>query len=236
MTDHLLMVLEDERAHAAQSPAEIAAQVRAQARFAAELRDAGTLRDGCRLRPSVEAKRVARVAGELRVTDGPFVDDGLALAACYLVDADLDAAARLAAGYPALAGDVVDVRPVMKGVGSPDKEATPGKIVACAVLGNAATEAAWVDVMDRIDAATRAELPPGARLGGVRLMPPTTGKRVATRGDRRAILDGPFLEAREVIGGVTYLRVMALDEAIAWAAASRFLDHGALEVRELWRS
>lgn len=124
----------------------------------------------------------------------------------------------------------------MKGNVNPNKDAKPGKIFACAVLGNAMTEEAWVQVMNRIDAEGSTRLPEDASLGGNRLQPPKTGKRIATRGERRAIFDGPFLESREVIGGVFFVRMASIDDAVAWASQARFIAHGALEIRELWRT
>jgi hypothetical protein len=50
------------------------------------------------------------------------------------------------------------------------------------------------------------------------------------------MLDGPFLESKEVIGGLFFLRMTSIDEAVAWAAESRFVVHGTLEIRELWRT
>ena len=47
---------------------------------------------------------------------------------------------------------------------------------------------------------------------------------------------GPFLESKEIIGGLFFLHVASLDEAIEWAAKTKFVEYGALEVRELWRS
>jgi hypothetical protein len=49
-------------------------------------------------------------------------------------------------------------------------------------------------------------------------------------------MDGPFLESKEVIGGLFFLRFASLDEAVEWAGATPFVAHGALEIRELWRS
>ena len=228
---YMLMVLEDEGAHASQSPKAMAELIDERARFAAGLRREGKLRDSGRLRSSREGKRVH----PQRVDGGPFAEDGKALGAYYLVEAEsVEEAARLATSCPTLPSDEIDVRPLMKAKTEPDKEARPGKIFACAVLGNTATEDAWVEVMDRIDAEdTRF---PDGFLGGVRLEPPSTGRRVATRGERRATLDGPFLESKEVIGGVFFLRLANIDEAVAWASQSRFIAHGALEIRELWRT
>src|SRR6185369_6226565 len=124
--------------------------------------------------------------------------------------------------------DRIDVRPLMKGGIRPDKEAKPGKVFGFAVLGDASSEEAWSQVMDRIDAETQNAFPQGAAIGGNRLQPPSAG--------RRAMFDGPFLESKEVIGGVFFLRMMSMDDAVRWAAQSRFVVHGALEIRELWRS
>jgi len=177
-----------------------------------------------------------RGAERVQLERGPFAEDGKALGAYYWVEAgSVDEAAQIATGCPVLASDQIDIRPLMKGTVEPDKEARPGKIFGFVVLGNAVTEEGWVGVMDRIDAETSRGLP-DSFLGGVRLQPPTSGRRVATRGERRAMFDGPFLESKEVIGGLFFVRVTNLDEAVRWAGDQRHGVHGALEIRELWRS
>jgi hypothetical protein len=237
MSEHMLLVLEDEAAHEAQAPKAMADLIDEHAQFADSLRRAGRLRDHGRLRPSKEGKRVHRDGDRLHVADGPFREGGKALGAYYWVDTGgVEEAAQLAAACPALPGDEVDVRPLMKGQVDADKEARPGKIFAFAVLGNAETEAGWTAVMDRIDAETHDRFPATAFMGGVRLQPPKRGKRVATQGERRATFDGPFLECKEVIGGVFFVRMTSIDEAVKWAGETRFVVHGALEIRELWRS
>jgi hypothetical protein len=90
-------------------------------------------------------------------------------------------------------------------------------------------------VMDRIDAEATSSLPDSS-MGGVRLQPPTSGRRAATRGERRAMFDGPFLESKEVIGGLFFVRAMSLEEAVQWARDARHGVHGTLEIREVWRS
>ncbi len=42
------------------------------------------------------------------------------------------------------------------------------------------------------------------------------GKRVAFDGSRRAVTDGPFTEARELIAGYWLWEVKDMDEAVAW--------------------
>jgi hypothetical protein len=90
--------------------------------------------------------------------------------------------------------------------------------------------------MDRIEADSQSMSPLPGRCGGVRLMPPKTGRRVATDGGRRAIFDGPFLESKEVIGGVMFARMTSIEEAVRWATGTPSIAHGVLEIRELWRS
>jgi hypothetical protein len=236
MTDYLLLVLEDERAHAAQSPTAIAELIARRAAFANELRRAGHLRDCGTLRPTGEGKRVTREGDALRIEAGPFAGS-LALAAYYWVRASsLDDAANLGQRIPTLPSDEIDVRPLMKGGVVADKDTKPGKLFAFAVLGSATNEEAWTQVMDRIDADTQNAFPASSALGGNRLQPPSAGRRVTVSRERRAAFDGPFLESKEVIGGVFFLRMMTIDDAVRWATDSRFVVHGTLEIRELWRS
>jgi hypothetical protein len=236
MSDYLLMVLEDESAHASESPHAMAELIERRTRFADGLRRAGRLKDSGRLRPSSEGKRAHRDGAALRVEDGPFAEAGKAFGAYYWIQAEnVEDAAKLAAACPTLPADEIDVRPLMKGMVEGDKAARPGKVFAFAVLGNTATEAAWVKVMDRIDAETD-PFPRDAFLGGVRLEPPRSGRRVATQGERRAMFDGPFLESKEVIGGVFFLRMANVEDAVRWASGTHFVVHGALEIRELWRT
>lgn len=230
------MVLEDEAEHAAQSPAMMADLIERRAAYAGRLRDTGQLRDHGRFRPSREGQRTRRHGETFVVEGGPFAEDGRALCAFYWVEAaGAEDAAALALDCPALPSDVVDVRPLMKGRGDPEKESKAGKIFGLVVLGNAVTEAGWVEVMDRIDDETHANLPPSF-LGGVRLQPPRSGRRVETRGGRRAMFDGPFLESKEVIGGLFFVRVSSYRGAVRWLARTRHGVHGVIEIRELWRS
>lgn len=230
MSDFLLMLLEDEAAHAAESPRAVAELLERRRLFAERLRREGVARDAGRLRPSKEG---ARVRGTT-VRPGPFPGEPRALAGYHWIDAPSAAeATRIAGEVPTLDGDEVVVRPIQKGHLVEAKDAHPGKIVACAVLGAAETEAGWVAVMDRIDRANPS-FPAGLFLGGVRLEPPSTEARVA-RG-RPATLDGPFLEAKEIVGGLCFVRTTSLDEAVRWAKGTPFVVHGTLELRELWRT
>jgi hypothetical protein len=237
VAEYLVMTLEDEHAHASQSPKAMSELIEKSAAFADELRRAGRLNDCGRLRPSKEGKRVRRASDRLEVEGGPFAEEGKALGGYYWVQASsFDEATELAAQAPVLPTDELDVRRLMKGAVRADKDAKPGKIFACAVLGSTKTEEAWIEVMDRIDEETRGCFPEPSFLGGLRLEPPRSGRRIPTRGERRAAFDGPFLESKEVIGGLFFVRMTSIDEAVRWAGETRFVVHGALEIRELWRT
>jgi len=49
------------------------------------------------------------------------------------------------------------------------------------------------------------------------LNPAGKGARVGVSGGKRTVLDGPFAETKELIGGLYIIDVSSLDEAIAWA-------------------
>lgn len=206
-----------------------------QAAYEQKLRTLSTYVDGERLRPSAEGRRVGGGEGGPRVDEGPF--DEPALAAYYVLQAgDLAAALELVEQLPMLPGAVVEVRPVMKGSVEPDKTSQQGRVFAFAVLGTAPNEHSWIDVMDRIDDRSQGRFPEPQFRGGVRLEAPSRGRQISSSGGRRAVFDGPFLESKEVIGGLFFLRMASLDEAVEWAKGSAFVEHGSLEIRELWRS
>ena len=49
------------------------------------------------------------------------------------------------------------------------------------------------------------------------LLPGTPGARVAVSGGRRTLVDGPFAESKELVGGFYVIDVPSLEEAKAWA-------------------
>jgi hypothetical protein len=49
------------------------------------------------------------------------------------------------------------------------------------------------------------------------LNPAGKGARVGSSGGKRVVLDGPFVETKELVGGLYLIEVMSLEEAIAWA-------------------
>ena len=48
------------------------------------------------------------------------------------------------------------------------------------------------------------------------------------------VLDGPYADSKEQLGGFHIIEVADLDAAISWAARSPTALHGVVEVRPLW--
>jgi hypothetical protein len=53
--------------------------------------------------------------------------------------------------------------------------------------------------------------------GGAELQPPTTATTVKANGDQPLVVDGPFTESKEVVGGFSVIDVPDLDAALAMA-------------------
>jgi hypothetical protein len=65
------------------------------------------------------------------------------------------------------------------------------------------------------------------------LRPVGEGARVATRRGKQAVVDGPFAEAKEIVGGFFLLDCASRDQAIAIARECPAAGWGTVEVREL---
>ena len=235
MPEYMVLIHESEATGAALAPKETRALLERQAAYEQKLRGSSAYVDGERLRPSAEGRRVSGGTGGARVGAGPFDEPSLQ-AYCVLEADSLEAAVELVEQFPVPPDAVVEVRPVMKGRSEPGKTSQQGRVFAFVVLGAAPNETSWMEVMDRIDERTHDRFPEHQFRGGVRLEAPSRGRRISTSGGRRAVFDGPFLESKEVIGGLFFMRMGSLEEAVEWAKSSAFVDHGALELRELWRS
>jgi hypothetical protein len=65
------------------------------------------------------------------------------------------------------------------------------------------------------------------------LHPPSTGARVSFTGGKPMVTDGPFTEAKEVLGGYWMIDVASRDEAIAWAKRCPASDNEVIEIRQI---
>jgi hypothetical protein len=65
------------------------------------------------------------------------------------------------------------------------------------------------------------------------LAPPAKAKSVRIRGGKMTAIDGPFAEAKEVLGGFNLIEAKDMDEAIQIASEFPWARTGCVEVREV---
>ena len=65
------------------------------------------------------------------------------------------------------------------------------------------------------------------------LHPPSMGARVSFAGGKPKVTDGPFAEAKEVLGGYWMIQVKSKDEALEWAKRAPMSDNEIIELRQV---
>jgi hypothetical protein len=65
------------------------------------------------------------------------------------------------------------------------------------------------------------------------LHPPSMGARVSFSGGKPQVTDGPFTEAKEVLGGYWMIQVKSKQEAIEWASRCPASNNEVIEVRQV---
>jgi hypothetical protein len=74
----------------------------------------------------------------------------------------------------------------------------------------------------------------GALQSAERLRPSTDATSVRVRGGKTEVLNGPYAETREQLGGYFLIDVPDLDAALSWAARCPSSGYGTIEVRPIW--
>ena len=65
------------------------------------------------------------------------------------------------------------------------------------------------------------------------LTPPSAGARVTFKDGKSKVTDGPFSEAKEVVGGYWMIQVNSREEALEWASRIPGKDNEMVEVRRV---
>jgi hypothetical protein len=65
------------------------------------------------------------------------------------------------------------------------------------------------------------------------LHPPSAGARVTFSGGKPTIIDGPSIQAQEVLGGYWMIQVKSKEEAIDWASRCPASDNEIIEIRRV---
>jgi hypothetical protein len=74
----------------------------------------------------------------------------------------------------------------------------------------------------------------GVLKGSQRLQPSANATTVRLADGKPKVLDGPYADSREQLGGYFLIDVPDLDAAISWASRCPATGHGVVEVRPLW--
>lgn len=195
-------------------PAEL---VRNVGKLMGELQRQGALVDGDGLRPTSEG---VRVSASGQVSPGPFEGDGKLPAGFVVFRAPtVDDAAEQAKRIAAVTAAVeVDVRPATEAwdIGmAPKPEHLPSRRYLALYKGED-TRSAQPAVQELTGA--------GREPKAVRFRRGAPGKRLrkASPSAKAAVLDGPFTEAKELIGGFAIVEAASLDQALEWA--HRYLE------------
>ena len=74
----------------------------------------------------------------------------------------------------------------------------------------------------------------GVIVGGERLRPTTSASTVRVANGKTQVLDGPYADTKEQLGGYYMIDVPDLDAALSWAARCPGAAQGTVEVRPIW--
>lgn len=90
------------------------------------------------------------------------------------------------------------------------------------------------EMMGAYNAYTQALQQAGVLVGGERLQPVAAATTVRVKSGKTEVLNGPYAETREQLGGYYTIEAPDLDAALGWAARCPGASHGTVEVRPVW--
>lgn len=97
------------------------------------------------------------------------------------------------------------------------------------------------ELMDAIQKISEEAIASGTMLGNGGLRPTAQGARIQLKGGKLSVIDGPFTEAKEIIGGYAQFELKSKEEAVE--SAVRFMElhkkywpgwEGETEVRQMY--
>jgi len=74
----------------------------------------------------------------------------------------------------------------------------------------------------------------GIMLAADGLHPSSKGKRVRFSAGQRTVIDGPFAETKELVGGFWLWQVRSMDEAVEWLKRAPFGEGEEVEIRPVF--
>ena len=76
----------------------------------------------------------------------------------------------------------------------------------------------------------------GVMLAGDGLHPTSKGKRVRFSGKTQTVIDGPFMETKELIAGFWLWKVQSMNEAVEWLKRAPFDGGAEVEIRPVFEA
>jgi hypothetical protein len=97
-----------------------------------------------------------------------------------------------------------------------------------------ATKGDIEQMMGAYGAYTEAMKKAGVMVAGDRLRPSSAATTVRVADGKSKVLNGPYAETKEQLGGYYLIEAPDLDAALSWAARCPGASYGAIEVRPVW--
>ena len=202
----------------------------------------GVFENGAGLHRSANRVRLAYKNGQCTRTEGPYSGQNELVFACFMIRvASREQAIEQAGRFAKILGDVeIEVGPVVEpwdlGMVPKPAELSSQRFLLL-VKGNARTESGPLDpktlaALAELEQRLTSE---SALLAAELLAPTSRGSRLASRPQgKRAWVDGPFAESKELIAGFSILNLPTKEAALAWADDyAAILDGNEVDVREL---
>jgi hypothetical protein len=204
----------------------------------------GVFLNGAGLHRSARRVRLESVAGETKVTHGPYAGKNELVASFTMLSAKSlnDAIAHARTLAASLGGDIdIEVGPIVEpwDLGLMPKPASAPERFLLLCKSTPDDEAG--DTAQKHAAAVRALAATfqndAAVLAADSLAPSTRGARLSSAGavkGKRVWVDGPFAESKEMIAGFSLLSLPSKAEALAWADRyAAILGDNEVDVREM---
>jgi hypothetical protein len=99
----------------------------------------------------------------------------------------------------------------------------------------AASKEAAGQMLAAYGAYTEAMTKAGVYVDGNRLRPTASATTVRVANGKTNVLDGPYVETKEQLGGYYVIEAPDLDAAVSWAARCPGAAYGTIEVRPIWQ-
>ena len=179
--------------------------------------------------------------GEMLVSDGPFAETKEFIAGFDVLEcADLDEAIEVAAEHPSSWFQMIEIRPFMDGLeldeavvrfgAGDDSVGTPYCLMMC--LDGVPAEAQVEESIMREAIAWGEDLKArGLQVFGHPLQHKDTSTTVRVRNGETLLSDGPFIETKEFVGGISVVYCDGREQAAEIAAAHPLARHHMIEVR-----